>query len=545
MLSSVVRSLRSRRAARSRTSRSQSSRPLSFDQLEERRMLTTFVETQQLIGSDVGPRSEFADTQQNAAIDRNTMVLGAWEGIGRPGAAYVYTREDNGTPGSAVDDVWSEQAKLTVHTGAERDGFGISTAIDQDTIVVGAFHDPTVLGTGAAYVFVRNDNGTSIDQTDDSWIQQARLTASDASVYDRFGRSVAIQGDTIVVGADFEDCRASIYANCGSAYVFVRDDSGTPHDLLDDAWTQLAKLTPNTRNVLDSFGANVDIDGDTIVVGSQHRYVWGTSSAYAFVRDDNGTPNSLVDDSWSQQAKLNGSSQTPGDLFSQTVSIEGNTVVLGAPLDDDAGDGAGAAYVFQRGGTNWFEQAKLTGNDTSAVDIFGFDVDIDDGTIVVGAHSDDAGAGAIYVFSQVGATWIQAQKLIASDRQPDDQLGHSVAIDGDTIVAGAQVTDNSGKAYVFAKLPFDNVAGAEAAVVALLDKVDGLGLSSGTENSLTSKLNAVLNQLKIPVPQSGGLLALVDAFITGVEKNIDDEELRLELIFDAELIKIGLEGLFS
>ena len=144
---------------------------------------------------------------------------------------------------------WTQQAKLTASDAAADDRFGISVAVAGDTAVVGAFLDDTLAGTdaGSAYVFVRSGG---------AWTQQAKLTASDAAADDPFGDSVAVAGDTAVVGA-LDDTLAG--TDAGSAYVFVRSGG---------AWTQQAKLTASDAAADDQFGYSVAVAGDTAVVGA-------------------------------------------------------------------------------------------------------------------------------------------------------------------------------------------------------------------------------------------------------------------------------------
>src|SRR6266498_4582739 len=220
-----------------------------------------------------------------------------------------------------IDPTLSQEAKLTAGDAASGDQFGAAVGISGETAVVGAPVDDTAAGpnAGSAYVFVRSGTG---------WSQQAKLTASDAAAGDIFGFSVAVTGDTVVVGASGDNMLA------GSAYVFVRSGTG---------WSQQAKLTASDAASGDRFGAAVGISGDTAVVGAQFGDTIA-GSAYVFVRS--GT-------SWSQQAKLTASDAAAFDFFGAAVAISGDTVVVGALADDtDAGSNAGSAYVFVSAPTN-------------------------------------------------------------------------------------------------------------------------------------------------------------------------------------------------
>ena len=235
--------------------------------------------------------------------------------------------------------------------------------------------------------------------------------------------------------------------NQGAAYVFTR--SGT-------IWTEQAKLTASDGEANDFFGASVAIDGDTLVAGAFLDDTGAKSdqgAAYVFTRS--GTI-------WTEQQKLAASDGEDGDRFGFSVAIDGDTVVAGAPNDDNGPNiNQGAAYVFTRSGTIWTEQAKLTASDGETVDEFGFSVAIEGDTAVVGSRFARLGVnlsrGAAYVFTRDGTIWSEFQKLFASDGKVDDQFGFSVAIDGNTVVAGAILADgvkkNSGAAYVFVLCP--------------------------------------------------------------------------------------------
>src|SRR3990172_1568973 len=214
------------------------------------------------------------------------------------------------------------ETKLTAADAAAGDLFGWSVAVSGVTAVVGVpYDDDAGTGAGSAYVFVRS--GTA-------WSQQAKLIAADAAADDLFGWSVGISGETVVVGAPGDDDAGT---GAGSAYVFVRSGA---------AWSEQAKLTAADAAAFDEFGSSVGISGLTVVVGSPGDDDAGTGagSAYVFVRSGASA--------WSQQAKLTAADAAAGDCFGSSVGISGETVVVGAPRDNDAAAGtdAGSAYVF-------------------------------------------------------------------------------------------------------------------------------------------------------------------------------------------------------
>ena len=155
------------------------------------------------------------------------------------------------------------------------------------------------------------------------WTQVAKLTADDGAASDEFGISVSIDGDTVVVGAHADDDKGS---HSGSAYVFTRDTAGD----LASGWTQVAKLTADDGAAYDEFGYSVSIDGDTVVIGANKDRDKGinSGSAYVFTR---ATASDLAS-GWTQVAKLTADDGAADDYFGSSVSIDGDTVVIGAKL---------------------------------------------------------------------------------------------------------------------------------------------------------------------------------------------------------------------
>jgi hypothetical protein len=217
--------------------------------------------------------------------------------------------------------------------------------------------------------------------------------------------------------------------------------------------SQQAKLVPADGAFLDRFGQWLGVDGDTAVVGSFQDDDRGFDSGSAYVYTRTGA-------AWSEQAKLLASDGTGGDAFGISVAVDGDTAVVGAHLNDDAGSSSGSAYVFTRSGTTWTQQAKLVAPDAATLDRFGFAVDIDGDTVVVGARDDDDNgteSGAAYVFDRTGTTWTFTTKLLASDGTALDLFGETLALDGDRIVVGAPGDDpgsgaSAGSAYVFRRV---------------------------------------------------------------------------------------------
>ena len=212
-------------------------------------------------------------------------------------------------------------------------------SLDGDTVVIGAFmDDDDGTDSGSAYVFTRDTAGDLAS----GWTQVAKLTAgTDGAEGDEFGRSVSIDGDTVVIGARNDDDDGT---DSGSAYVFTRDTAGD----LASSWTQVAKLTAGTDGAAgDRFGISVSIDSDTVVIGAFLDDDDGTDSgsAYVFTRDTAGDLAS----GWTQVAKLTaGTDGAAGDNLGWSVSIDGDTIAITAYFDDDKGIDSGSAYVFSK-----------------------------------------------------------------------------------------------------------------------------------------------------------------------------------------------------
>ncbi len=438
--------------------------------------------------------------------------LTAWDATGKAlvarfeavkGNRIGVTVETAGAVYPVTVDPWVQQAYLKASNTDVRDQFGFSVAVSGDTVVVGANledsnatgingnqADNSAPGAGAAYVFVRS-GGT--------WSQQAYLKASNTNLNYQFGHSVAVSGDTVVVGSPLENGGATgvngdqsdlSAGNAGAAYVFTRTGA---------TWSQQAYLKASNTDSGDIFGYSVAVAGDTAVVGAlleasnatgvngdqADNSLSNAGAAYVFTRT--GT-------TWSQQAYLKASNPGLNDQFAFSVAVSGDTVVVGAVLEDSNATGingnqadnsalqSGAAYVFARTGATWSQQAYLKASNTDAGDAFGNSVAVSGDTVVVGALAEDSNAtgfngnqadnsapdaGAAYVFTRTGTTWSQQAYLKASNPDVNDSFGLSVAVSGDTVVVGAlgeasnatgvngNQADNSaanaGAAYVFTR----------------------------------------------------------------------------------------------
>jgi hypothetical protein len=319
-----------------------------------------------------------------------------------------------------------EKVKFFPSDANAGDGFGVSVAIDGNTAVVGAYQNDSNGGDcGAAYVY---------EFSGSQWVQKQKLIPSDGSAGDKFGKSVAIQGDTIVVGS-YDD-------NEGSAYVF--SNSG-------GVWTQQQKIVAPDAATGDKFGCSVSIDNNTIVVGAYGDDGYA-GSASVFV---------LAGSSWVFQQKLTALNAESMDIFGCSVAIDSNIIIIGASNDDYSGiSDAGSAYIYQRQDATWLEQNILRASDGGPYHHFGYSVAIDDNWAVIGAYEGNSdivsGAGAAYVFAKINTDWVERQKLFDANAPcSGDDFGWAVAIKNDTILVGCPLDfvdgNKTGSVFEFAR----------------------------------------------------------------------------------------------
>jgi hypothetical protein len=400
----------------------------------------TATEQQKLVATDAVEGDGFG---RAAAMSGDVLVVGAeWndDHAWSAGAAYVFRAAPDGS-------AWTQEQKLVASNPGPSDLFGYAVAADGDRVVIGAYLNGV---SGAAYVF---------EFDGETWTETAVLRPWDDTDNNNFGFGVAVSGDVILVGASVDSDAAP---NAGAAYVFRLD--GT-------TWSGEAKFTSPEAESWDRYGGSVDLDGDLAVIGCYRDNDEGTNAGAAYIhRFEAGA--------WTPSVKITASNAAAGDYFGQSVAVSGGTIVVGAQYSTDL---LGAAYVFEMVDGAWSERSHLVASDASQNDIFGFDVDIDGDTIVVGAHSDDdrgLNSGSAYLFRRDGAAWEESAKLGGSETETLDSLGWSVAISGPHVAAGAYRDDdacpeepecNSGAAYVFSAAPCGCVADVDGDGIAGFD----------------------------------------------------------------------------
>ncbi len=386
---------------------------------------SAFAQIAKLTVSDSEPDDNFG---YSLALSDTTIVVGAWQNdslLANSGAAYVFERVSG-------SNNWNQVIKLIPdNADFAGDEFGKAVAIDGNWLIIGAqFDDYAGKDRGSAYVFERTPNAAN------AWSQAAKLTAEDSAFRDFFGQTVAISGTRAVVGAPEDDDFGN---QSGSAYVFERNPA-------DGSWNQVAKLTANDGEANDIFGSSVTISGETIIVGANehsHQDVNNNGAAYVFQRNPS-------DGSWDQVAKLTASDGDELDRFGFSVALIGDRALIGAPFDDDSNNVGGSAYVFERTpSTNtWSQTAKLTAAVPKLGNQFGRSVALAGEQALIGAPEEDDfgnGSGSVYLFQQSGSSWSQLNKLIANDGAAFDLFGSAVSLSEELIFIGAHDSDNQGK----------------------------------------------------------------------------------------------------
>ncbi len=367
----------------------------------------------------------FADLYGFAvAIDGDYAVVGAPLqgdfGTNNAGAAYVYQN---------MAGSWTYVKKLVPPWGGmPGDQFGYSVGIEVNQIIIGAPSTDhyNLADVGSAYVF--RGTGTT-------WTQEAHLFPTDGAAGDRFANAVDISGDHAVVGSAGDDDHGSA---SGSVYIFGYHNYN---------WSFEEKIHSSDAATGDVFGTDVSIDGTNVLVGAPGNIGANdkhSGAIYIFHPYTGG---------WHQAARLTHNNPDFFDHFGESVDIEGDYLIAGAPF---ANDKAGEAYIFTGSGYNWSQAAQLTASEGAPHDKFGISVGITNGYAAIGAHLDDdlgTESGSMYIFVQSGNLWNETDKHTASDGNAYDKFGQSVDIDGDHAIAGAQnqdvVATDAGAAYIY------------------------------------------------------------------------------------------------
>jgi hypothetical protein len=411
----------------------------------------------------------------------------------------------------ATAQTWGEEAALTAPAPAVDDNFGRSVSIHGSTAVVGSPGDDQLgLNMGAAHVFVRN--GTT-------WTQQAVLLPSNPGINSQFGRAVAVDGDTILVGSPQDDQPSFNWT--GSVYVFVR--SGT-------TWSEQAYL-PGFANAGTQFGATLALDDDFAVIGTlENRYEMykRTGTSWASVQEESmnsfgvsialaiaddllfaGSPSTgftgqiewyeRQGSNWAFKGNLDSGNPNVSAGFGTSLAASGDTLVVGEPdfwLSQPLMN-AGQAHVFTYAAGTWTRTATLTSSDPKQGEKFGRSVAVEGDLIAVGAHFDKGtgtvSGGAVHLFTGHGSTWEPIGQLTKQTPVAADRLGVSLDLSGGRVIAGAIGDDpggvsNAGGAYVFVQSSAPTTyctAGTSASGCRAAISANGTASATATEGFFT------------------------------------------------------------
>ncbi|MBV1880797.1 MAG: thrombospondin type 3 repeat-containing protein [Pseudomonadales bacterium] len=362
----------------------------------------------------------------SVSIDGDTALVGA-SGVDDGGAAYIYVRDWLGS--------WVMQAKLRVPDGESGNSFGYSVSLHNGTAVIGDNRNADISRhSGAAYVFVHDGSG--------NWSFQKKLSpSSDSEIDTLFGASVAIKGDTIIVGA-YGDKQGTDFNKIGSAYVFIREQGN---------WSEQAKLIAADAGPLRSFGNRVAIQDDRVIINS-------TGGVYLFTRDDNAV--------WTEQVKL-----SPLDSVS-SIAFNDSHIVMGSSWSDQDSYRAGAVHIYiEHNVDGWTLTDTVFASDIKTLDKFGSHIALSNNVLVV-SNSPSAGAKSVYVFEKgADGSWQEQNRIDASDALNNESYAGSLSLDNDTVIVGAHLDDDNG----------DN-AGAVYFYTGLLSDVDLDGIKDAIDN---------------------------------------------------------------
>lgn len=386
-----------------------------------------FTPTGKLLSSDGESRHNFGYALD---VDGQTAAVGApgWNNEGKryQGAAYIFTRTGNN---------WTESAILMNEDASAYEGFGNDVTLDSGTLAVGAFavdRLPPNFTIDAGAVVVYTGAG-------DSWTRQVTLMPDDLIENNFFGYSVALDGDTLIVGAPTYGS-----ADNESAYVFIRSGN---------TWSQQGKLTAPGEPAERSFGRNVAIHGDIALVGAPGNITPPLEPGVVYIFTRAGGV-------WSPAGSIAPADSQAGDNFGCDIDFDGQTIVISACEAYGTPPDPGKAYVFVRDGNTWTQQAKLIAEaydlplGVAAVALNGNRIVLGSADAAKGPDEPIEWTGAAFVYERQGTEWTQVQVLYADDAQTDDSFGSAVALSADGLLVGARDksvsgNDQQGVVYTF------------------------------------------------------------------------------------------------
>lgn len=311
--------------------------------------------------------------------------------------------------------------------------FGSAIDLDGDTLVVGASQRLALAGYQNGMVFVYQREG-------DQWVENSQLTASnqdEATQSDiHFGSALALQGDTLMVGAPEADDPVN-GENSGAVFIFQRRAN---------QWEPVGVLTASDRTANAHFGKQIALQDDVLLVSGGNQ----GQTVYVFEHREQA---------WLETARLTGEAMGEKDAFGTSLAIGGNHLAVGAINYDPQQHRyvSSRVYLFRRQGQNWVQETQLTPDDQDNI-VFGRALALDENTLVVGSGGDEVGylAGTVYIFEYEPGGWKQRSKLVAADGSPYSGFGTSVDLQGDFLAIGSGFDSShsymAGSVYLFRRV---------------------------------------------------------------------------------------------
>ncbi|HEU5304450.1 MAG TPA: choice-of-anchor B family protein, partial [Gemmatimonadales bacterium] len=348
----------------------------------------------------IGFGSAVAISGNEMLVGRPGLVPGFPMPPSQTGSVLVFQRRTGGR--------WAQTTSVTVEGLSLEDGFGSAIAVDGKVMAVGA--PGTAKGQGAVYIFERDGAGR--------WTERARLTAPMGAADDRFGRSLALKGGVLLVGAP-------AHAEFQGRVVVFRQGASAAD------WTQQGTLVGSPSNKGERFGVALAIDRDRVIIGAPGKFIEDSLTGRAVVFRRSG-------DKWLKEAVLTASEGTVRGLGAALL-LDGDQVYVSAPSADSA---AGAVFQFRRTGSgSWEQVARIVPSAREHPALFGVALARDEQELLVGAPFSKAGVGGVHIFRRSGSSWRETQNLTTKGVGFSTQLGASLAAAGGTAVAGAPLAD--------------------------------------------------------------------------------------------------------
>jgi len=421
-------------------------------------------EEQHLRNPNTGANEEFG---RSIEISGDVMVVGALEkkflSVTLAGA-YVFLRDKGGTPSDPVDDRWRFHQELVPAGLLEDDAYGRAVAFTEDRIVVSA----TVKngGSGAVIEFIRDQMGTPGEAIDDVWTEHGEVVAPVALPARNFGTIVEMQNDLLLVNAF--GAAGPVTKTDGAAYIYGLDDSGTPNDLSDDSWTFLESFVADQIAEVDirTYSA-IALSDDYLFLSERGSADAGIAGGIVTVyrRDRSGTPTDASDDTFAEVQVLTGSDAADGDLFGNSISVDQDLLLVGAPGRLAQKGGVYSFYLDTAGTPGdpsddvWTEASILdSAYGPLAASSFGVTVELDGGTALIAEanqlgtnlgprfsvnHLDDGGTPSIFGDD----FWVRDSEVGLLDSfviVGSAGYGFAVALDGRLFAVGAPLSTQGG-----------------------------------------------------------------------------------------------------